>query len=207
MHPRVSMAASKLDVTSTRTSDAWVQQGIEEASPQKSKEGCVIGPSRVLIYDTTLRDGTQGESVSASCGMCSQQMDYYRIHYHGMPDRVLLDCMTFQHLTWRRDYYDDMTSFSHLFIRKQTTSSKSRNDSRNLESITLKRDGQVATRRTPPFLTGPKRNYLPANDPNWLRSDRRDERRFTAPTTPRLPPCCNRKLKPFALWPRPTSGK
>ena len=71
VHPRVSMAASKLDVTSTRTSDAWVQQGIEEASPQKSKEGCVIGPSRVLIYDTTLRDGTQGESVSASCGMCS----------------------------------------------------------------------------------------------------------------------------------------
>jgi hypothetical protein len=71
VHPRVSsFVSSKLDVviTSTRTTDDWVQQGIEEASPQKSKEGCVVGPSRVLIYDTTLRDGTQGESVSASCG-------------------------------------------------------------------------------------------------------------------------------------------
>lgn len=27
----------------------------------------VVGPSRVLCFDTTLRDGTQGESVSASC--------------------------------------------------------------------------------------------------------------------------------------------
>lgn len=30
------------------------------------KRPAVIGPSHVLIYDTTLRDGTQGESVSAS---------------------------------------------------------------------------------------------------------------------------------------------
>jgi len=27
----------------------------------------VVGPSKVLIFDTTLRDGTQGESISASC--------------------------------------------------------------------------------------------------------------------------------------------
>lgn len=31
------------------------------------KDGKVVGPTHVLVYDTSLRDGTQGESVSVSC--------------------------------------------------------------------------------------------------------------------------------------------
>ena len=59
--------------TAIKTTDDWVKQEFEESSPNL-KDNCivVVGPSRVLIYDTTLRDGTQGESVSASCGT------YYR---------------------------------------------------------------------------------------------------------------------------------
>jgi hypothetical protein len=66
--------------TAIKTTDDWVKQEFEESSPNL-KDNCivVVGPSRVLIYDTTLRDGTQGESVSASCGT------YYRndcSHHH-----------------------------------------------------------------------------------------------------------------------------
>lgn len=41
--------------------DAWIQTSLEKISPP------IVGPNQVLIYDTTLRDGTQGESISASC--------------------------------------------------------------------------------------------------------------------------------------------
>lgn len=52
--------------SSTSTSndkDSWIQHSIES----QIKDEVVVGPDHVLIYDTTLRDGTQGESVSASC--------------------------------------------------------------------------------------------------------------------------------------------
>ena len=56
------------EATTTTSNDAWVQRDIEASYPPL--QDCVVGPSQVLIYDTTLRDGTQGESVSASCGTC-----------------------------------------------------------------------------------------------------------------------------------------
>jgi len=37
------------------------------ASSSSPLQHCVIGPKNVVIFDTTLRDGTQGEAVSASC--------------------------------------------------------------------------------------------------------------------------------------------
>lgn len=42
-------------------SDQWLKDALEK------QERCVIGPREVLVYDTTLRDGTQGEAVAASC--------------------------------------------------------------------------------------------------------------------------------------------
>lgn len=42
-------------------SDQWIQDSYELESKR------FIGPEQCLVYDTTLRDGTQGESVSASC--------------------------------------------------------------------------------------------------------------------------------------------
>eukprot|EP00538_Stauroneis_constricta_P006452 CAMPEP_0119551124 /NCGR_PEP_ID=MMETSP1352-20130426/4471_1 /TAXON_ID=265584 /ORGANISM="Stauroneis constricta, Strain CCMP1120" /LENGTH=694 /DNA_ID=CAMNT_0007597133 /DNA_START=13 /DNA_END=2094 /DNA_ORIENTATION=- len=58
--------------------DEWIEDSFNEDAaaldakigdhPLASKgEGAFVGPTNVLIYDTTLRDGTQGESVSASC--------------------------------------------------------------------------------------------------------------------------------------------
>lgn len=40
----------------------FIHSSYEQNSPSQ-----IIGPTHVLIYDTTLRDGTQGESVSISC--------------------------------------------------------------------------------------------------------------------------------------------
>jgi 2-isopropylmalate synthase len=57
-------SASTASTASTSTDDAWISKSLESTSPL---EQCVVGPSRVLVYDTTLRDGTQGENVSASC--------------------------------------------------------------------------------------------------------------------------------------------
>lgn len=45
----------------TKVSD-FIHDSYEQNSPSH-----IIGPTHVLIYDTTLRDGTQGESVSISC--------------------------------------------------------------------------------------------------------------------------------------------
>ena len=56
---------------STKSSTSWLQNEIEHHENTQGSavidDQCVIGPKHVLIYDTTLRDGTQGESVSASC--------------------------------------------------------------------------------------------------------------------------------------------
>eukprot|EP00934_Nitzschia_sp_Nitz4_P003351 Nitzschia sp. Nitz4//scaffold39_size137210//57084//58991//NITZ4_003198-RA/size137210-processed-gene-0.113-mRNA-1//-1//CDS//3329550380//3341//frame0 len=41
--------------------------GADVESTYKPLSECFVGPSRALVFDTTLRDGTQGESVSASC--------------------------------------------------------------------------------------------------------------------------------------------
>ena len=49
--------------------DDWVAQILQssaEGGPLLERN-CVVGPKHVLMYDTSLRDGTQGESVSASC--------------------------------------------------------------------------------------------------------------------------------------------
>mmetsp|Transcript_96558 Transcript_96558/g.270276 ORF Transcript_96558/g.270276 Transcript_96558/m.270276 type:complete len:653 (-) Transcript_96558:59-2017(-) len=46
--------------------DAWIADGLEATSSNPLAE-CVVGPHRVLVFDTTLRDGTQGEAISASC--------------------------------------------------------------------------------------------------------------------------------------------
>lgn len=50
----------------TGKADGWIAESIESASYNPLSES-VVGPSKVLVYDTTLRDGTQGESISASC--------------------------------------------------------------------------------------------------------------------------------------------
>lgn len=55
---------SKLDTqeaTSTSDPDKWLKDSLE------LEDRCVIGPNEVLVYDTTLRDGTQMESVAATC--------------------------------------------------------------------------------------------------------------------------------------------
>jgi len=52
------------DVDTPRTPfdpDKWLRDSLEK------EDRCVIGPQEVLVYDTTLRDGTQGESVAATC--------------------------------------------------------------------------------------------------------------------------------------------
>lgn len=41
-----------------------IVQNFEENDPP---DAVFVGPSNVLIYDTSLRDGTQGESISVSC--------------------------------------------------------------------------------------------------------------------------------------------
>ena len=46
--------------TTARDPEQWIRESFEE-------ERCVIGPKEVLVYDTSLRDGTQGESIAATC--------------------------------------------------------------------------------------------------------------------------------------------
>jgi 2-isopropylmalate synthase len=52
------------------SSDTWIAEALNEdenVGRQTSPlDSCTLGPKQCLIYDTTLRDGTQGESVSAS---------------------------------------------------------------------------------------------------------------------------------------------
>ncbi|CAJ1951545.1 unnamed protein product [Cylindrotheca closterium] len=51
---------------SFENADDWIIRDLD--NPQiGALENCVIGPKNVIVYDTTLRDGTQGESISASC--------------------------------------------------------------------------------------------------------------------------------------------
>lgn len=49
--------------------DTWIKNDIEKGMEANDilLDEPVVGPTNVLIYDTTLRDGTQGESVSVSC--------------------------------------------------------------------------------------------------------------------------------------------
>ena len=59
----------------TGETDQWVSESLSNpdawdhlpASSSSSLAGFVKGPKECLVFDTTLRDGTQGESVSASC--------------------------------------------------------------------------------------------------------------------------------------------
>ena len=45
-------------------SASWIADSFASPSPLAQ---CVVGPKQVIVFDTTLRDGTQGESISASC--------------------------------------------------------------------------------------------------------------------------------------------
>jgi len=45
----------------TNQDDSWVSTAFNNG------DGATVGPQNVLIYDTSLRDGTQGESVSVTC--------------------------------------------------------------------------------------------------------------------------------------------
>ena len=47
-------------VTTTRNPDEWLRESFEQ-------DRCVVGPKEVLVYDTSLRDGTQGEAIAATC--------------------------------------------------------------------------------------------------------------------------------------------
>jgi len=57
-------------VVGSAAADADVEQSMF-ASPTSStdllRDGAIVGPAKVLVYDTTLRDGTQMESISVSC--------------------------------------------------------------------------------------------------------------------------------------------
>jgi len=77
----------KNEATSSSTVDDWIRRDLEfrttdgvvvgdiddVGDPQQRQQrqpsggGAVRGPSTVLVYDTTLRDGTQMESISVSC--------------------------------------------------------------------------------------------------------------------------------------------
>lgn len=57
-----STVPSTVDVLAEeKDPDQWLRDSLEV------EERCVIGPTEVLIYDTTLRDGTQGEAIAATC--------------------------------------------------------------------------------------------------------------------------------------------
>jgi len=53
---------SEVDVTDTQT-DQWLKESLEH----EDHLVVVVGPKNVLVYDTSLRDGTQGEDVAATC--------------------------------------------------------------------------------------------------------------------------------------------
>ena len=46
-----------------RESDQWLVDTFQ----QTEEDPVVVGPKQVLVYDTSLRDGTQGEAVAATC--------------------------------------------------------------------------------------------------------------------------------------------
>jgi 2-isopropylmalate synthase len=67
----VVSTTNNIDNININKNDTWiakpfgvVQEEGEYASPLAQ---CVVGPKNVVIFDTTLRDGTQGEAISASC--------------------------------------------------------------------------------------------------------------------------------------------
>eukprot|EP00804_Cyclotella_cryptica_P008475 CCRYP_003984-RA/>CCRYP_003984-RA protein AED:0.03 eAED:0.03 QI:216/1/1/1/1/1/4/279/698 len=86
------------------TSTDWIREEFESpsrtqlATPQPSEaknrrftssegllnKGRVVGPDRVLVYDTTLRDGTQMESISVSCNdklKITQRLSKFNMDY------------------------------------------------------------------------------------------------------------------------------
>ncbi len=84
-----SMASSTASAT-----DDWIKQDFESRSStafpsaQKSQQllanGPIRGPSNVIVYDTTLRDGTQMESISVSCAdklKIAQRLSEFNVDY------------------------------------------------------------------------------------------------------------------------------
>jgi 2-isopropylmalate synthase len=73
-------------------SAAWIKQDFESnanaisslPSSNQAISGPIRGPSNVLVYDTTLRDGTQMESISVSCSdklKITQRLSSFNIDY------------------------------------------------------------------------------------------------------------------------------
>jgi 2-isopropylmalate synthase len=69
--------------------DDWVARSM--TTNESILKHCVVGPKQVVVYDTSLRDGTQGESISASCQdklkiaarLASFDMDYIEAGWPG----------------------------------------------------------------------------------------------------------------------------
>mmetsp|Transcript_30570 Transcript_30570/g.73337 ORF Transcript_30570/g.73337 Transcript_30570/m.73337 type:complete len:644 (+) Transcript_30570:47-1978(+) len=62
----VEKGSDRIVATQVENADDWITRDLN--NPQfGALENCVIGPKNAIVYDTTLRDGTQGESISASC--------------------------------------------------------------------------------------------------------------------------------------------
>eukprot|EP00980_Cylindrotheca_fusiformis_P003581 scaffold794_cov131-Cylindrotheca_fusiformis.AAC.5 len=53
--------------TESNDSESWITRDLNIAATESPLRDCVVGPKQTIVFDTTLRDGTQGESVSASC--------------------------------------------------------------------------------------------------------------------------------------------
>lgn len=72
-NPASQVESSSSTTTTSKNSDDWVEKSLsEEENVNKYPwvqplSRFVKGPKECLIFDTTLRDGTQGELISASC--------------------------------------------------------------------------------------------------------------------------------------------
>lgn len=63
---RVKKDSDSAIATQVENADGWITRDLNDPQLGALKD-CVVGPKNIVVYDTTLRDGTQGESVSASC--------------------------------------------------------------------------------------------------------------------------------------------
>ena len=85
--------------------DDWVEKSLlkHTAAPKISSSklaSFVKGPKECLVFDTTLRDGTQGESISASCDdklkiatrLAAFDVDYIEAGWPGSNPKVCFIC-------------------------------------------------------------------------------------------------------------------
>jgi len=82
-------ATTALNALPLASSDAWIKRDLEsqlnsDQSSQQPNNSVIRGPTQALIYDTTLRDGTQMESISASCDdklKISKRLSAFNVDY------------------------------------------------------------------------------------------------------------------------------